>query len=302
MLEWTSTVLCFEAEGPWRTPEFTGSMLRGAFGAALKRLVCVMRLRECTGCPLEHACVYTTVFETRPRPGTGVMTRYDRAPHPFVIVVALDADGAAGRLTVGMRLFGEATRAAPFVLRALEEAAIRGLGPGRTPFRLVATGAEGEELRPHASGAWLPEPPRPAPDAWPERTAMRFVTPLRMKQDGRLLGPETIDGPTLVMALVRRLGLLATFFGRGPVEMDFPALKVAAQQARLFERRLAWRDLFRFSSRQDARLAIGGIMGEAVLDLGSDQTLRRLMGWAPILHLGKGASMGLGRVEMLGAA
>lgn len=305
MIDWSGHFLEFEAVEPWRPPEFAGSMLRGAFGAALKRLVCVMRLRDCTGCPLEHACVYTTVFETRPPPEAGVMTRYDRAPHPFVLVLDLDETAPSpdrpGRLRAGLRLFGEATRAAPFVLRALEDAASHGLGASRTPFRLIAAGVEGEPAAPPPAGAWPPARRGPAPDAWPRRVRIRFVTPLRLKRDGRLLTPETLTAPDVVMSLVRRFGLLATFFGREPVELDFAALKTAAQDARLLEPRLFWRDLFRRSSRQQARLGIGGVIGEAVLDLGDHEALRAVMGWAPLLHVGKGATMGLGRVEALAA-
>ena len=301
MFDWSGHVLEFEAAGPWRPPEFPGSMLRGAFGSALKRLACVMRLRDCSGCPLEFACVYTSIFETRPPPGAGVMTRYDRAPHPFVLVVGLDEAGESGRLSVGVRLFGEATRAAPFALRALEDAAARGLGASRTPFRLVAAGPEGERPTPWTGGTWLPARPRNAPPPWPETTHVRFATPLRLKRDGRLLTPETLTGPDIAMTLVRRLGLLATFFGRDGAGLDFPSLKAAAARVRLLEPKVVWRDLFRRSSRQNARLGIGGVVGSARLDLGPDETLRRVMAWAPVLHVGKGASMGLGRVELVGA-
>ena len=301
MFYWSGHILHFEATGPWHPPEFAGSMVRGALGSALKRLVCVMRLQDCTGCPLEFACVYTSIFETRPMPGAGVMTRYDRAPHPFVLVVGLDEPAEAGRLTVGLRLFGEATRAAPFALRALEEAAARGLGASRTPFRLVAAGPEGEEAKPWAGGAWRPGPIRGAPTPWAERTALRFATPLRLKREGRLVTPEALTGGDIVMTLVRRIGLLAAFFGRDAVRLDFPALKAAAARAKLVEPQIAWRDLFRRSSRQNARLGIGGLVGAATLDLGADETLRELMAWAPVLHVGKGASMGLGRIEAVAA-
>lgn len=288
MMNWRGYALSFEAARPWAAPEFAGSMLRGAFGHALRRLACVMRLRACDGCPLEHACVYTTLFETRPTPGAGVMTRYERAPHPFVFVVGLDEPPSPGpaRLQAGLRLFGEATRAAPFALRALEEAAAGGLGPARTSFRLTVA----------------PQDPADAPAPWPRHVRLRFVTPLRMKRDGRLVTPEALTAPDLIMALVRRLGLLMGFFGGGTAGLDFRALKAAAAEARLADADLAWRDLARRSARQAARLGIGGVTGTATLDLGPDPALARLMAWSPVLHVGKGASMGLGRVEALGPA
>lgn len=301
IMHWCGYDLELEAREPWRAPEFSGSMIRGAFGFALKRLVCVMRLRACDGCPLEHACVYTTLFETRPPPGAGVMTRYERAPHPFVFVVGLDDGGPViagpARLRIGLRLFGDAMRAAPFALRALEEAAERGLGAARTPFRLISAGEEGASPAPHVGEAWRPLRPRPAPSPFPDRVDLRFVTPLRLKKDNRLVTPDTLTGPDIAMNAVRRLGLISGFFGGGTEGMDFPALKRAAGAVRLVDKRLQWRDLVRRSSRQDARLGIGGVVGEARLEVGDDPALAKALAWAPLLHVGKGASMGLGRIE-----
>jgi len=136
--------LDFEAQGTFTAPAFAGSMLRGAFGAALKRTVCVMRLRDCDGCPLERACIYTTVFETRPPAEAGVMRLYERAPQPFILEAPEtdQTDAPTQRapgsiLAMSVRLFGEAARAAPFVLRAFEDAGQRGFGAARTPHVLI---------------------------------------------------------------------------------------------------------------------------------------------------------------------
>jgi hypothetical protein len=309
MMTWSGHILEFESTGPWREPAFAGPMLRGAFGYALKRLVCAMRLRDCDGCPLEHACIYTTLFETRPTPGSGLMTRYDRAPHPFVLVIDSPIEGpregaafAPARLQVGLRLFGEAVRAAPFALRALEEAGARGFGPSRTPFRLLGVAEEGEAAAPSYDGAWPPARVRPAPPPAAARTRLRFLTPLRLKRENRLVTADALTGPDLAMQAVRRLGLIASFFAGGAQGMDFPALKRAAQTARLTDARLVWRDLTRHSSRQNTRLGVGGLIGEATLEIGDDPGLAAAIGWAATLHIGKGASMGLGRVTLDAAA
>lgn len=302
MFSWAGLELDFRAEEAFRPPAFLGSMLRGALGAALKRGVCVMRLRDCTGCPLEHACIYTTIFETRPTPGAGLMRLYDRAPHPFVIVAPLGGERSETGFRAGVRLFGDAIRAAPFVLRAFEEAAARGFGVERRRHHLVAAAGEADgalwrpgETYPLPRGAGAPEP-------WPDHVRLRFPTPLRLKRDNRLVTPEALDGPLLAMSAVRRYGLLAGFFGGGTDGLDFTALKAASERTRLTDRRLVWRDLFRRSSRQDARLGIGGIMGEATLDLADARELAPILAWAPLIHVGKGASMGLGQVEAMAVA
>ncbi|MCL5126468.1 MAG: hypothetical protein M1511_18605 [Deltaproteobacteria bacterium] len=39
-------------------PPYKGSTFRGAFGVALKKVTCALKLRDCPGCPLTGRCVY----------------------------------------------------------------------------------------------------------------------------------------------------------------------------------------------------------------------------------------------------
>ncbi|HXO20887.1 MAG TPA: hypothetical protein VOA87_13305, partial [Thermoanaerobaculia bacterium] len=53
------------ALGRARLPAYHGSLLRGAFGHALRRAVCVMGAEQaCLSCRLRRACVHTRLFET----------------------------------------------------------------------------------------------------------------------------------------------------------------------------------------------------------------------------------------------
>ncbi len=302
MLARLNLTLHFVADRPYTGPAFGGSMLRGAFGLALKRTVCVMRLRECTGCTLEHACLYTTIFETRPNPEVALMRNYQRAPHPFLLAVAPPREELArretgGALQVNVRLFGDAARAAPFVLKAFEEAGRTGFGAARTPHELTrVTGADGATL--WQTGATFrplrPDTAQPAPVArW---SKWRFISPVRLKKDGKLVGAAELQAADLCMSVVRRLGLLAGFFGEGTASLDFQALKLAAEKASIVGKSLQWRELRRYSSRQSMELAMGGLTGELTLDHGGDEALAQVLAWAPVLHVGKAATMGLGEV------
>jgi hypothetical protein len=70
---------------PLILPPYKGSTLRGGFGAAFRRIVCVIRDKECADCLLKGTCVYSYIFETPPPADTAVMRKYQAAPHPFVI-------------------------------------------------------------------------------------------------------------------------------------------------------------------------------------------------------------------------
>src|ERR1700753_237323 len=76
-------------------PPFLGSTLRGAFGHALKRSVCIMRPRDCERCLVADRCIYPYLFETSALPGLPRQGGYRQAPHPLVLLppIFYPADG-----------------------------------------------------------------------------------------------------------------------------------------------------------------------------------------------------------------
>lgn len=57
----------WQAGTPIRVPDYAGSMLRGAFGHALRQLACMTRQRVCPGCSLLSTWPYAAIF-TPPLP------------------------------------------------------------------------------------------------------------------------------------------------------------------------------------------------------------------------------------------
>ena len=45
-------------------PPYKGSTLRGGFGIALKKTVCIEKRNECVQCLHRYRCIYSYVFET----------------------------------------------------------------------------------------------------------------------------------------------------------------------------------------------------------------------------------------------
>lgn len=56
----------FGVTTPIRSPEYAGSMIRGAFGRALRKTACMTRQSDCKSCPLYRTCPYTAIFEAPP--------------------------------------------------------------------------------------------------------------------------------------------------------------------------------------------------------------------------------------------
>ena len=74
----------FRAEHNIRLPQYAGSLLRGQFGAALRRAACMTGLQHCPDCPLFRTCSYPAIFET-PAPAQHALQKFSHVPNPYVI-------------------------------------------------------------------------------------------------------------------------------------------------------------------------------------------------------------------------
>jgi hypothetical protein len=276
----------FSATAEARFPAFPGSAWRGAFGQALKRLVCVMQERPCEGCPLQATCIFPAMFGGEPSPDVPAPRRLASAPPPFALRPPPRgptrlADGSV--IDLETTLIGRGTRWRAYVDRALEDAAARGIGPDRVPLRLERI----VEIE-------------PAPPTWPRDGALRLslLTPVRLKRDGRHVGPAAFRPVDLLMAMVRRTGALGLLQDRGMLDEDPRALRAAAEMLRWRHLDVRWQDTVRRSTRQDAVLRMGGLVGEAVLDTAALAPFRTILSLAPWIGVGAGVTMGLGQVRV----
>src|SRR5947209_935776 len=181
------------AEEPAVLPPFLGSTLRGAFGHALRRMVCVMGPEQaCVDCGLRQACSYTRIFEPyvdgEPPP---FLRGIDQAVRPYVFE-PLDEGGRlmpGGTLSFDLLLFGQAAELAAYSILAVERMARVGLGVRRVAFRLQKVealspdGSAQEVFRAGAplSGARLSTALPPAAPLPEGEVTLRLETPLRIK-------------------------------------------------------------------------------------------------------------------------
>ena len=115
-------------------PAYKGSTLRGGFGHAFRRIVCVFKGKECKDCLLRQQCVYSWVFETPVPSGAQMMQKYTAAPHPFVIEPPAEEQEtyqAKEELSFGLVLIGRAIDYLPYFIYAFEELGHIGIGKGK---------------------------------------------------------------------------------------------------------------------------------------------------------------------------
>jgi hypothetical protein len=125
-------------------PSFKGSLLRGAFGHALRRTVCVMGPQQpCPTCMLRKQCAYPRIFETIIEPEDKVprfLRGLPTGPQPYVFEPfdeqRLYRPGDS--LSFDFILLGQAIALHPFAIFAVSQMAEQGLGFKRLPFRLAS--------------------------------------------------------------------------------------------------------------------------------------------------------------------
>lgn len=147
-------------------PAYKGSLLRGAFGHALRRTVCVMGPQQpCPTCMLRRQCAYPRIFETLIEPNEPVprfLRGLPTGPQPYVFE-PFDEQRlyrVGDSLQFDFILLGQAIELHPFAIFAVSQMAEQGLGFKRMPFRLenchwhIASSQELESGEEKAEGEW----------------------------------------------------------------------------------------------------------------------------------------------------
>jgi hypothetical protein len=290
-------------------PPFKGSLLRGAFGHALRRSVCTMGpAQPCPDCLLRRACVYTRVFETLIEGETPPFLRgLPTSPRPYVFEPGTEERSfePGDALPFDLLLVGQAADLLAYALLAVERMARAGLGANRVPFELdradlaLAGGgwqevyAEGQATKALGRISLLLPSDEPL---GPGEVTLRFHTPTRLKVRGKLQGEP--DFRTLAFAMLRRT-LELTWCHSPGLEIDWelrPLLDLASD-VRVTAADLRWHDWERYSNRQGTKISMGGFVGTMTL-AGDLAPFGPLLRTAEALHVGKGATFGMGRVEV----
>lgn len=278
-------------------PAYAGSMLRGAFGHALRGLSCMTRQKECTGCPLHTTCPYPAIFAPVP-PAEHSLQKFSQIPVPYVIEPehsALRHYAAGQTFCFDMVLMGRAQAELPLVTLAWQRALGNGLGQAKGCATLESVEEHTQEA-PTQHTAW----PEALPCAETSVVDLHFITPLRLQENGKALPPNRLTPRALLMALVRRTHLLAEFHLGGPFTVDFTQLaKIAGCiRSEASDCPLHWQDWQRYSSRQQRTIQLGGVIGTWRL-AGALTPFMPYLQLGTLLHVGKEAAFGLGHYRLL---
>ena len=295
-------------------PPYLGAVLRGGFGVALKRLVCMQpHLQRCMDCMLLHTCAYPAVFEPAPPPNSEVLRTHEHIPVPYLLEPPprREAPWQAGEaLCLGLALIGQGIAYLPYFVLAFQALGRRGLGRERARADLtqvVAIEANGngdeplwqaESLRRDWAtfGRWQAQDMHRELDSAISSLTLHFLTPTRLKYNGRFLE----DAPpfhVVVRTLLRRISSLSYFHCGRRWETDYRGWIERAQEVETETAEVRWVDWERYSTRQRQRMNLGGIRGR-VTYAGELPPFLPLLRLGELIHVGKGATFGNGQYRM----
>lgn len=289
-------------------PAYKGSTFRGLLGHALKRTVCALKNQTCAPCILRQNCTYALVFETAhalPAPENAKMSD---PPHPMVLEPPLTEKRqftAGETLACGMILFGDLNRNLPYFIYAFDQMGRIGLGKSlhgsRAGFTLECVTFGDKTVYSKKNGRVTLPDVLPTLDLTPDQNKSPDHVTLNLQTPFRI-STKTGQGPNLpfdllMRSLIRRCTALFNAYGNGEPALNYPDLVKKASRVKLTDNRLSWFDWQRYSSRQETKMYMGGLLGQVAYhgDLGPFLPFLRM---AETVHAGKNTAFGLGKVEL----
>ncbi|MBI4444425.1 MAG: CRISPR system precrRNA processing endoribonuclease RAMP protein Cas6 [Acidobacteria bacterium] len=302
-----------------------GNMLRGGFGHAFRKLCCIPQCEDSKTCPLAATCPYKTIFEPSPPPGAERLSKNQDIPRPFVFRAARSVQTCFPKgepFKFALVLIGRALEYLPYFVLSFRELARQGVGMNRARsdlqvveqikisnngsergsgnvepifssedqlFRTAETITADEWVRARLRDMTGPK------DGKTRRLKIRFLTPTFLRANG-----EVVRRPEFHHVFKRlrdRINALATFFGEGPLDVDFRGIGERAEKVRTVSAQIDWVERFRTSSKTRQRHELSGFVGEATYE----GELTEFLPWltlGELVHVGKHTAWGNGWIQL----
>lgn len=292
-------------------PAFKTAALRGGFGQVFKSLVCLHPTLECEGCPKESTCAYPYVFLTRSNENAEIQRKFEGIPRPYILRENMDSKTrykSGETFSFELLLMGEAIKYFPYFVYTFDRLTESGIGSGRRPVKLLSV--EGVEMQSNLSyvlfdGKTRRLSNRPVTYTGEslakkiqmvdsEQVTINFETPFRTKWQGHFTNKS--DFHIVFRSLMRRLSSILYFHHGVNLDVDFADLVRQAERVETVQQDTKWVDLDRYSSRQEAKMSLGGYVGYATYKGDLRPFIPFLMA-GELVHASKQAVFGLGQIR-----
>ena len=291
-------------------PEYKGSTIRGSFGHIFKQVACTCQTEK-----HEEDCIYSYVFETSPPKDTVVLRKYESIPRPFVFETIYDPRtyfSPGERLAFSFTLFGKAIEYLPYFVYSLQEMGKQGLGKFKQSmslrqvfqlnvyrdFEILVYDGNKERIY----NAWKPLYGEEIlnkvnVNGDKQDLTVHFITPTRIKSKGEYKEVAP-DFDELMKSIVRRFSAISYFHQDMILEMDYKSFFELSSHIKLLKQNSVWTDWERYSNRQNERIKLGGITGQALYS-GDFKLFSNWLTIAEWIHVGKNPVFGLGKIKVV---
>ncbi len=294
---------------------FSGSLIRGTFGMAFRRICCVQRrLKSCKECSLAEKCAYSYIFETPVTKDSKKLSKNTYLPHPFIFDIPMDKKRIYDNdnpFTFYLTLIGRAIDYLPYFILTFDRIAQSGLGRERIKCSLSEVEAINEITNQRAK-IYSPEKKTIKKvdseyilnyhsvacslDKETEKMTIRFVTPARLKYNGKFTSVPEFH--IILRHLLRRISALSFFHCGEELQVDYSKLIKKAETVRIVDSHTSWREFSRYSRRQEQEMQLGGIVGEVTYE-GKLKEFLPYIYLGKYLHIGKATAFGFGKYEVV---
>ena len=287
-------------------PPYAGSTLRGGFGHAFRKMVCTQGPIDCRDCTLKAVCPYPYIFETAPFEGATQLRTYGDVPRPFVID-PLDTRGEYRQgesFVFRLTLIGRAIDYLPYFLVSFRELGEIGIGKGRGRFQLTQVLTDGEEsiydgdtqmVHNRNNALSFDDIQQEMASLPTDQLTVHLLTPTRITHEGQIT--DKLPFHLFWRRLIGRISALGYFHCGESLALDFKGLIAQAETVQTVQSGLRWHDWTRYSSRQNQKMQLGGLVGS--VDYAGDlAAFLPFVALGAFLHVGKNATFGLGKYKV----
>ena len=256
-------------------PYFTGAMLRGAFGYALKSMTCINPSYQCKTCFCKDTCLYYDFYEKQ------------NLQHRYRFDIALNQK----TFDFSLYLFGESCAKLPYVLSSIEKALRHnGIGKERVTFQQMQIDVNSRLIYHKQSflDCFESQPKKISIERDAPHVKIRFLTPLRMKKSNQL-EYEKIEIEDILRSIYQRQ--IQIFENRKVYGLEHTPNYITSVKT------LEYKRLYRKSNRQGKKIVMDGVLGEMAV-LGLDEKSYRLLKIGEIIGVGKQTVFGLGKIKV----
>ncbi len=302
------------AKGTITLPFYKGSAFRGFFGLNLKRVSCFKELKDdCKTCEFKNICVYSYIFESTTSEELPIIGKVKDIPRPLVIEPPLSPKRfyeAGEEFSFNIILIGTKANSylLQFFLKTLCKMGMSGIGKDKHKFIVKSIDTNFDSFNIYNVDDSFIDYRDMESDLIYENfkwdtpissIKLNFLTPIRIKHNGKLWNDPELSFRILYKQIAKRLSILSYLYNEWSPQFPYRELLSLAGSVKIKTTNLDWSDeIKRFSTKRKEEMIFGGLIGNIEYK-GNLQLFMPFLNIGKHIHIGEKTTFGLGKYEIV---